>query len=155
MPTEIPDLWDDDIKIDVLPPVLILKAQAVALSRKTSGILSGSVRTEFSGVAEGKNSLKETHILELTATAYGYSEEILKVTHSQSRVYPAKIELPASIEWSNPRGLNLMSWNATQATATVDEFLKYLREALRSPLTRGTIDTLIARSNESRQVVKV
>ena len=151
MPTEIPDLWDDDIKVDVLPPLLILKAQAVALNRKTSGILSASVRTELSSISDPeKTTLNETHFLELSAPVYGYSEEILIVTHARSRVYPAQILLPEAIRWSN----NLLLSKSNSA-ATVEEFFKYLREALRSPVTRGSIDTLLARSNEMRQAVKV
>ncbi len=150
MTTEIPDLWDEDIKVDVLPPVVILRVQAEAISRKTHGILSATVRTEVEGSGEGgKRNLEETHILELTAPAYGYSEEILKVVHPESRVYPAKIELPERINWGNGTVTH------ANTAATVDEFYTLLREALRSPLTRSSIDTLLARSNETRQAAKV
>ena len=45
MSTTIPDLWSDDIQVDVLTPLVILRAQESRLGRKTQGILEARVTT--------------------------------------------------------------------------------------------------------------
>ena len=46
MTTAIPNLWPDDIKVDVLPPIAILKAQEGLLARMTQGMLVAKAPNE-------------------------------------------------------------------------------------------------------------
>ena len=43
MPTSELDLWPDQISVDVVSPLALLRIQATALKRKTKGILDARV----------------------------------------------------------------------------------------------------------------
>lgn len=148
MPGGIPDLWSDDIQVDVLPPAVILRRQGEALSSKTQGILTARV---LSGRPIDHTDTR-IHSLELVAPALGYSEVILKVEHDESRPYPVSLTLPDAIVWPSVQPTAEQPFGPlereTVTANTVKQFLEFLRAALRSEQTRSTIDTLLARSNE-------
>lgn len=161
MPIEIPDLWSDDIQVDVLPPLVILKAQSEPISRKTKGIL----RTEVTTVVAHQDTPEATttHVLDLVAPALNYSESLLEVCHKQDRMYPATLTVPDPIRWDlasdppvdlNPITAELnaaLKLSARSVTASsVAELIKHLRRALQSRNTRSAIDSLLAMSNEKR-----
>lgn len=143
MPIEIPDLWDDDINIDVLPPLVILKAQDEGIRRKTQGILHTDIST--TSETDDSDTTWITHTLDLVATAIGYQESILRVTCREDRLYPATIGTPEQITWSDGKTASDMV-----RCFDPDEFITELRTALRSPPTKAAIATLLARSNEAR-----
>lgn len=45
MPESIPNLWPPDIRVDVVAPITILKAQAENLSQNTRGFLRNYPKT--------------------------------------------------------------------------------------------------------------
>src|SRR5687768_13665848 len=128
MPIDIPDLWGDDIQVDVLPPLVILKAQDEAIRRKTQGIL----RTEVISTEEqgGGDSGWVIHTLDVIALAMGYRESLLTVSHGSERLYPATVEMPEHIAWSD----GTVSIQIRCFTAA--EFLRELGVALRSGPTK-------------------
>jgi hypothetical protein len=144
MPIEIPDLWSDDIKVDVLPPLVILKAQDEAIRKKTGGILHSVITTgsEFEDDQE-----YVTYTMDLVAPALGYRESILTVSHRQGKFYPATIVLPEAIGWSTAPGASSSTYSRCYSA---DEFIQQLRIALQSQPTRSTITSLLASSNEAK-----
>ncbi|VTU01782.1 unnamed protein product [Gemmataceae bacterium] len=161
MPIEIPDLWGDDIKVDVLPPLVILKAQDGAISRKTTGILRAEVLTSESEEPDEDGYHKVvTHTLDLTAPALNYSESVLEVSHDSDRMYPAVVSVPDPIDWharsdsptplASGGVLGLMAHSRTVTAHSADEFMTFLGRALQSRYTKATIDSLLAMSNEKR-----
>jgi hypothetical protein len=143
MPTEIPDLWGDDIKVDVLPPSVILRAQATLIGRKTQGILSADV---VSSTSDEDGERWEEHTLQVFATSAGYRESILTVYHSANRVYPVTIQLPEDIDW----GGSMIGSSRRVQCYTPEEFMPRLGTALQSRPTQAVIATLLARSNETK-----
>jgi hypothetical protein len=45
MTIAIPDLWSDDIKVDIVTPLAIFRAQTGSLHQRTKGLLEAEVRT--------------------------------------------------------------------------------------------------------------
>ena len=43
--TQIPDLWPASVKVEILTPYAILRAQATKLTERTQGIVEGKVRS--------------------------------------------------------------------------------------------------------------
>lgn len=86
MPATIPSLWPDDIKVDVLPPLTILKLQAAKLREITRSILRAEVTT-----VTGSDDFV-AHSLDLIAQALdGRRIRILTLTH-RTDLYPIVIE---------------------------------------------------------------
>ena len=105
MAAQIPDLWSNDIKVDVLSPLAILKTQSELLGTKTKGLLLARVRSVTLKTKD--DGTHESHKFELFAPAINYSEKVLTVQHKEGRVYPAWIIMPDAISWpSQPSGHN-------------------------------------------------
>src|SRR4051794_11804124 len=82
MTTTLPDLWSDDIKVDVLSPLVILRSQEGYLERKTQGLLQAKVATTRSGDWV-------QHQLDLIAPALGgYRRSLLTARHNAEMIYP-------------------------------------------------------------------
>ncbi|MBY0459560.1 MAG: hypothetical protein K2V38_19745 [Gemmataceae bacterium] len=143
MPTEIPDLWDDDIKVDVLPPLVILRAQDEGIRRKTQGILRAAISTTVENEPDG--SVWVSHEFGLVAPALGSQESLLTVGHAERKLYPVQIFVPDEITWNDGKTIS-----RSIRCYDPDEFIAQLRAALRSPPTKGSVSTLLALSNESR-----
>ena len=161
MSAAVTSLWPDDIKVDVLPPLAILRYQAAKLSKLTEGILEADVVT-----TTGHEDFA-VHRLDLVAAKLdGRAYRILTATH-RAAFYPVVMEADCfrpkdsypvgrsaaalrevvagmSAEW--PRSND---WRP--AANDQDEFLKRVAEVLRSPAVRATIDSLLALSNEKNQ----
>src|SRR4051812_45259929 len=89
MATTIPDLWPVDIKLDVLPPVAILKTQEGFLARKTQGLLQAKVSTVAT------DALVQ-HQLDLIAPGLNfYRERLLSATHAADTLYPVTVSAEA------------------------------------------------------------
>lgn len=161
MNTAIPDLWSDDIKVDVLPPLAILKAQEGLLARKTQGMLEAKVTT-----TESENLVQ--HQLDLIAPSLNfYRERLLTATHDRLMLYPvivaaecfapnvevsqgplAPIHLTAKAMTDMHR---VLIPEAFQRKATTDEeFVQLIREVLQSTEVRALIASLIARINQNK-----
>jgi hypothetical protein len=142
MPATVNDLdfWSDDIKVEVLTPLMILRAQEPALRKKTKGILQAEVET----VSTDSSVI---HNLYLVAPALGnYKEKILSVTHTPSLVYPCEV---ASSTLSGVRHVAVVP-SLSETIYSQTGFIDRLRDALQSPFVRSTIDSLLAKSNEQR-----
>src|SRR5438477_454919 len=86
MPTTIPDLWPDDIKVNVLSPVAILKVQEGLLARKTQGKLQAKLTC-----AESDRLVQ--YQLDLIAPILNfYRERLLSATYERGRYYPAMVK---------------------------------------------------------------
>ena len=153
MPDTIPSLWPDDIKVDVLTPLMILRAQAGLLSRITKGILEAEVVVEQAKLGgNGGTPVTQIH-LDLIAPALNrsgyrilttqYSDEMAYPTHIQSN-YVANEDLIAALTSSEYK----------KAPSNEKEFINSVSNILRSSKTMSLIQSLIARSNEQLAVTQ-
>lgn len=159
MNTAIPDLWSDDIKVDVLPPLAILKAQEGLLACKTQGMLEAKLTTTESG-----NLIQ--HQLDLIAPSLNfYRERLLTATHDRLRPYPVTVAAECfAPTWEISQGPLAPIQTAGKAlsefhraivpevihrkAATGEEFVQLIREVLQSAHVRALISSLIARINQ-------
>src|ERR1700749_344482 len=142
MSASIPDLWSDDISVDVLSPIAILRAQQRPLRQRTNGLLeveiettpseSGQVRHQFGLVAPAMNRARY---------------RILYVSHNNDLVYPVVVEAecfipdfamttPIGADALKPTRVNKLPENQRRA-ATDQEFIKLVEEVLRSSQVRS------------------
>jgi hypothetical protein len=150
MTIAIPDLWSDDIKVDVVTPLAILRAQTGPISRKTKGILEAEVTTISSEAGRVR------HQLDLIASVLdGYRHRLLAATHERDLVYPVTVEAecfkPAPTSGDIGEALESVTvpepdWRPRAYTE--QEFIDLVSKALRSGEVRSIIQSLIARSNE-------
>ena len=140
----IPDLWSEDIQIDVLPPVAILRAQENPLGRKTKGILEAKVMTTTS-------ESEAQHQLDLIAPALShYRKTLLTARHSFEMVYPVEVRAPCFEPDGSMREFMLSKRNFA---AGQEDFIQVVRKVLQSTETKAIIQSLISRSNEIRSVL--
>jgi hypothetical protein len=134
MPETIPNLWPEDLNVDVQTPHAILQVQANLLGKVTRGILQGSVETEST-----KDEVQ--HRLVVVAPAYnGYRHTLLVAIHHPDLPYPTEI-----------RAESLQSFAGEFPTAESDTAMVILvARALGSSETRAIILSLIAMSNEAQ-----
>src|SRR5439155_23788332 len=85
MPDTIPDLWSDDITVNVVTPLVILRKQAQLLTQKTKGVLEAHVHTI------GGDAGLTRHEFDIYAPALGYRERLFTATHWE-QVYPVVLE---------------------------------------------------------------
>lgn len=150
MTTDIPDLWSDDIKVNVLSPIAVLKAQEGLLGRKTHGMLQAKLTTT-------ETATLVQHQLDLIAPSLNfYRERLLSATHDREMLYPVTV----TSETFAPRPQNsIQAFSATIAratnpsmfqreAATDEEFIRLVREVLQSPEVRSLTHSLIARINQ-------
>ena len=148
MPATISDLWADDIKVDVLTPLMILRSQETYLSNRTGSLLRARVFTMTS-----ENTVK--HEVNLIAHVLKYQVVILSATHSSELVYPTEIAargfMSEDVHPDTGSPYRFESNSLEQRTAnTQEEFIELLREVLHSGHVRSLMQSLIASSNESR-----
>jgi hypothetical protein len=142
----IPDLWSDDVKVDVLTPLAILRTQKAYLERRTQGILRAQVATTTTDAWV-------QHQLELVAPALNqYRTVVLTARHNADLVYPVIVR---SLDYlAPPLSPSRAAPGAAEAPERLansqDEFIALVREILRSGPVRSLIQSLIARSNEVR-----
>ncbi len=85
MTTTIPDLWSDDIRIDIVTPLVILRLQEALLGQKTKGILEAKVTSTSSDTWV-------QHQLDLIAPAQNrYRVTLLTARHQNSLAYPVTV----------------------------------------------------------------
>jgi hypothetical protein len=137
MPSNIPDLWTDDITVDIVTPLAILRAQSQGLERRTKGLLEAEINSQ-----EKENEI--VHWLDLVAPALGFRERILTATHVRNRVYPVTLE--ARCFAKNPKQFTVEE--TRRAAVSQQEFIELLAQVLRSGDVRSSIQSLLARSND-------
>lgn len=158
MTLPIPDLWSDDIRVDVLTPVVILRSQAQLLGQKTQGILNAEITTT-------SQEKWRQHQLDIIAPLLnGYRATLLTAKHERLMVYPVLVRakcfipreevqalFPQSITMSTiMKGLMTNEPPPDQREAsTQDAFIELVRQVLQSDDVRAMIQSLIARSNEA------
>lgn len=158
MPATVTSLWPDDIKVDVVPPLVILNIQAESLTRLTRGIVRGEVAT-----TTGPDDFV-SYRLELVAPSLGGRRHgVLNVTH-RANFYPLVLEadclrpqkrpVPRHAGSGPPPSEVAEGWvwpkpdDWRPVAANQNEFLKLLGEVLKSREVRAAIDTMIATYNE-------
>ena len=148
--TGVLDLWSDDIRVTVLPPVAILRAQVAALSRKTEGLLRAEVGTDI-------NQEKVELSLDLIAPVLNeYRITLLNTWHDTDLVYPATVKSRGLLPPQAKRPqmpLNMVPAERNtppdeRIAETQEEFITILGEILKSGWVRSLLQSLIARSNE-------
>lgn len=170
MPATIPSLWPEDIKVDILPPLTILKLQAAKLREITHGVLRAEVTT-----VEGPDDLV-AHRLDLIAMALDGRRVRVLTAIQRTEFYPvvleAQVYLPTKVSAQAVKSLAMQGIAVATGVDTrteyptrdwpppddwrpvandQDEFLKRIAEVLRSPTVRSIIDSLLALSNEKNQ----
>lgn len=150
MTTTIPDLWSDDIRVDVLTPLVILQSQEGFLEQKTQGILRADVATTTSGPLV-------QHQLDIVAPALKqYRKTLVTAKHHKDMVYPVTVRaesfLPEETGVPAPIGVPFpLEPPPDQREAnTQDEFVDLVRQVFQSGRVKAMIQSLIARSNEVR-----
>jgi hypothetical protein len=153
MSTMITDCWPDDIKVEVLTPLAILKAQEGLLAQKTRGMLQAKLST-----TESEKLVQ--HQLDLIAPGLNfYRERLLTATHDRTMLYPVIVtsEAFASPEPLDPLKAAVASLQRSVDTsliqrkaATDEELLGLVRQVLQSERVRALIHSLIARLNAER-----
>ncbi len=152
MADTIRNLWPQDIRADILPPLAILKAQIAPLSQITGGLLRAvlSTRTEtidsadqqFAGESHFKleDSLVESptrvyHDLSVSAPSLdGRPYHLLTLHYRRDRYYPAILSSHLNHEG--------------EKSTTEEEFVESLRTVLQSSSTRPLINSLLARIHD-------
>lgn len=169
----IPILWPNGIEVEVVPPLVILRAQIEPLRRSTGGLVEAAI----SHVTVGDYI---RHNLDLVAPALsGYRQRILSVTQHSDYVYPVKVEAEFEMpKWIvKPTGKKKTTTPSDLLTAmklplftpkpitsysedyspgeswtpnapSQKEFVQLLGDVLGSADVRGLIQSLIARSRD-------
>ena len=170
MSATIPSLWPENIKVDVLPPLTILKLQAAKLHEITKGILRAEVTT-----VDGPGDLI-AHRLDLIAPALDSRRVRVLVATQRTELYPVVVEAefyrPTKVPAQAVKNLAMQGLAAAMGVDTrteypirdwppvddwrpiasnQDEFLERVAEVLRSPAVRAAIDSMIALSNEKNR----
>jgi hypothetical protein len=148
MTPTIPDLWPEDIKVNVLPPIAVLKAQESLLSRRTQGMLQAKLTTT-------ETDKLVQHQLDLIAPGLNfYRERLLTATHDREMLYPVTVTAEAfAPKPAHPMSnldlarLRLDPSLIYRKAATDEEFVRLVREVLQSADVRALIHSLIARIN--------
>src|SRR5262245_16836202 len=149
MPTTIPDLWSEDIKTSVLPPIAILKAQEGVLAQRTHGMLQAKLTSTET------NTLVQ-HQLDLIAPSLNfYRERLLSAPDDRERVYPVTVTAECFVPRSSRQAEAVTAFERARnplagerLAATDEEFIRLVREVLQSGEVRALIHSLIARINE-------
>jgi hypothetical protein len=142
------DLWPDDFgKIDVVPPVAILREQAEVLKEKTKGLIQGLVQlsnapsgsfddpgqpwtTATSTIPTGKESGSFFHTFYLVAPSLdSYSYRLFGVRHPLES-YPLEIYFDEK----------------KRVCHNEDEFIQQLKEVLSSEKTKKVVKAILSQA---------
>src|ERR1700733_15750752 len=83
----ITNLWPDDLRVDALSPVAILRIQAAKLEELTNGLLEGKV-----AVLEEENGDVQIAFDVIAPALGGYRHRILVARHDPQFVYLVTVE---------------------------------------------------------------
>src|SRR6266511_2111122 len=130
MTTAVPDLWSEDIKVNVLPSIAVLKTQEGLLARKTQGMLQARLTTT-------ETDTLVQHSLDLIAPALNFDRErLLSATHDREMLYPVTVTAEAfapgplnSMQALSDAVLRKTDPSRIQRRAATDEdFIRLVRE---------------------------
>ena len=127
---EIPDLWGDEIDVNVVEPVIILKTQAELLSKRTHGLIQATVRSSF------VSDQTWIHTLVLEANSIARYEDVLHLKYDNTNPYPCELAIPSSEIMVEFRNCN-----------DQEQLVKELSSAFRSSKVRTTLTNLLAKVN--------
>jgi hypothetical protein len=84
------DLWPDAVfkGLGIMAPVVILREQAAALTTRSRGAVIGNVDSKTSGV-------NVVHDLDIAVPSLEYIVTLVRVTHTVTRLYPARVTVVA------------------------------------------------------------
>ena len=135
MPTEIPDLWPDEVtNVNVVSPVAILRIQAGLLREKTHNILEAVIETE------ALEAFVEHKFVVIAPALDRYRHVLFSVRHDANQVYPVTVEAEC-LQWREQTS----RW----PTATSqNDFFKLIGIIFMSEDTKALIHSLIAQSND-------
>jgi hypothetical protein len=147
MADSIPILWPEDISVDVVAPIAILRAQIEPLKQRTNGLLTVRIATQTSDqpsvssaslLPVGPGAKWVTHEMELVAHLLdNFRFQVVTVSHRSDQVYPVSVQAKCFESKIN--------WPEAQSP---EEFIDLLGQVLRSRETRAAINSIIARINE-------
>ena len=151
----IPDLWPEEIKVDVQSPAAILRRQASQLRIRTKDSLEGELKTDVS--PDGKIM----YDFRIVAPALdGYTHSLFTASHDKALVYPVTV-------WFKPWADDAMKVGGSTSqpiyrirtsafdpdgrreAATPKDLLDLLKELLNSAYAKAIIMSLLARVNEA------
>jgi hypothetical protein len=147
MAVEIPNLWPvEAIKVDVLSPVAILRAQAGHFQQASMGLLRAEVST-----TTGDNRV--SHQMDIVAPALGnYRHAILTVRHSADMPYPATVyDAGTGSTGGQTKPTLCISLLPPQPFEAYSEkeFVEKVSSILNSGTVIALIQSLLARSSEA------
>jgi len=145
IPDSIPNLWPDDIRVDIQSPFVILKVQADYLTRLTGGVLEGVIETETSGE-------NIQHRLVIVARSYHcYRHALVTALHKRNLPYPVEIREQSLAKLTPSDEPHSDEPEVTYPSASSDDRMQgLLQKALRSDSTVAILSSLIANSNEAK-----
>lgn len=138
MPATIPNLWPkNDVSVNVLSPVAILRAQASSLTQMTKGLLQGEV------TSIALESGRTQYHLDIVAPALeNYRHRLLSVTQ------PSKMNYPVSFLGQEP----ILGYKGDDTLAySEQQFINKLQDVLNSEAAVAVLQSLISRSNEAQE----
>ncbi|MDR3634830.1 MAG: hypothetical protein P4L84_13580 [Isosphaeraceae bacterium] len=140
MAETIPDLWADDIRVDVLTPLAILRTQQGLLKKRTQGVLDAKVTSvEENGLVQ--------HQFDVVATAIQrYQERVLIATHASGRVYPVTVKAETLEHLEQLEEDDILTDECI--VFTEEDFIQIIRQVFQSGEVRSAMQSLIAQSNE-------
>src|SRR5437867_1338068 len=87
MAAQIPNLWSEDVRVDILSPLAILRTQASLMGELTKGILEAEIESNVD-----HEHAYQIHSLFLVAPALEhYRHLILRARHRLDLVYPVMV----------------------------------------------------------------
>jgi hypothetical protein len=132
--------WIDDVEVEVLSPLAILRIQAASLSKKTHGLLEAEVVT-------ATTPKTAAHELQLIAPALGGERRtVLTVVHAVNEPYPATVEAAV---FEPDAGSPDPNDDRRPTAPTVQEFKDLIKRAIQSKPVRAAARSLLARSEET------
>ena len=141
--SKIPNLWPvETVSVETISPLAILRIQAENLTRMTQGLLEGDIVTS-------SYAAQVQHSFDVVAPAInGYRHRILTITHDKSLIYPVFFSTgDLGEEEANAQANSVILSAYSEA-----EFIKMLSNALQSGYVLSVVNSLIARSNEAKNV---
>ncbi len=146
--TQIPDLWPASVKVEILTPYAILRAQATKLTERTQGIVEGHVRSR----AVARSLI--CHTFDLLAPVLSFRYTLLRLWHRETMVYPVLITQGLDNSLNPIKILQLIEGefvhSAFGLSRDEDTLLKNLSQIFTDASSGTVISSLIARTNEAR-----
>ena len=149
-----PDLWSEDIGLDILSPAIILNTQAAIIQKRTKGVIVAElIQRKFRNVTELYFDLK--------GQAARHRSRLMVCRFLDDNVYPVWITSEALNEGrysdeddsvvESPFVMDPAELRATTVATDQQDFMIAVSAVLRSIIVKSTINSMIAKSNETKQ----